>query len=63
MLTSGHILQHSADFDNAMFFGIAVEVWQQSEILEDGCIQNHDEDYVMIDDGYFPKSVCQFKVR
>jgi hypothetical protein len=63
MLAAGHFLKHSADFDNAMFFGIAVEVWQQDEILEDGFIQNHNEEYVMIDGGYFPKASCQFKVR
>jgi hypothetical protein len=63
MFKTGQLLHHPADFDNAMFFGIAVEVWQRGEILEDGLIQNHNEDAVLIDGGYFLKATCQFKVR
>ncbi|WP_438449397.1 hypothetical protein [Gorillibacterium sp. sgz5001074] len=66
MFKKGDVLKSPADFDNAMLFGILVEVWQRGELLDYGSrITKHTESAVFLDDaeGYFLKATCQFKVR
>ncbi|MFD0682426.1 MULTISPECIES: hypothetical protein [unclassified Paenibacillus] len=57
-------LNSPADFDNAMFLGVPVTVYQESEIIDyGGVIEKHTEDCVYINGGHFIKENCQFKVR
>lgn len=66
MFKRGDILRQPVDFDNAMLFGVKVEVWQRGEIIDyGGRITKHTDDAVYLDDAdaYFLKSMCQFKVR
>lgn len=61
---SNYILKTSADFDNAMFFGVNVIVWQDGKILDyGGIITKHSDGSVYINDGNFLKVNCEFKVR
>jgi hypothetical protein len=64
MYTSGYALRTSADFDNAMYFGLKITVWQNGGILDyGGSIQKHNSESVVINSGYYLKAVCEFKVR
>lgn len=64
MFKSGQILHSPADFDNAMFTGANVIVWQNGEIIDyGGPIQKYTEEAVYIQDGYFLKALCTFKIR
>lgn len=64
MFKPNQILLSSADFDNAMFFGANIEVYQKDEPIDrGGQILKHTDDCVYIGDGYFIKENCQFKVR
>lgn len=64
MYTSGYALRTSADFDNAMYFGLKITVLQNGGILDyGGSIQKHNGESVVINDGYYLKAVCEFKVR
>lgn len=63
MLKHNQPLQHEADFDNAMFFGLPVKVIQQGELIEPGgAIVKHSHDAVKIGDAYFLKWKCEFRV-
>ena len=63
-LMPGQVLKDPVDFDNAMFFGISVVVWQEGEIIDyGGPIEKHSDEAVYINGGYFLKSTCMFKVR
>lgn len=58
------ILRNPVDFDNAILFGLHIEVWQQGELLDyGGVIRGHNEDCVYINEwGYF-KNACEFRVK
>lgn len=63
MLKPNQTLHHPADFDNAMFFGLTIRVLQQGEIIENGgTINKHSDTAVKINDAYFLKWKCEFKV-
>lgn len=58
------ILLTDADFDNAMWFGWHVEVWQHGQLIDyGGKIEYHSADAVKINGAYFLKSTCEFRVR
>lgn len=64
MFQSNQQLLSPFDFDNAMFFGVPVAVYQEGEQIDyGGPIEKHTEDCVYINGGYFIKDNCQFKVR
>lgn len=66
MLEKGTILRTPVDFDNALFFGISVEIWQNGRMIDPGGrITKHTEDavYIGIDDDCFEKEACEFRVR
>lgn len=64
MYRSGSKLLHPIDFDNAIFFQLNVEVWQQGEPIDrGGLIKDHSETAVKFEDGYFLKEICDFLVR
>lgn len=64
MFKSNQILKSPFDFDNAMFFGVNVSVWQKGEIIDYGgkIVANTDES-LHINDGKYLKAVCEFKIR
>jgi hypothetical protein len=64
MYASGRALKTDADFDNAVLFGLRIEVYQHGEPLDPGgTIESHSEEAVKIDGAYFLKSNCEFIVR
>jgi hypothetical protein len=64
MLQHGQVLLSDADFDNAMFFGVDVIVWQHGEIIDyGGKITKHTNVSVYIGEGYFIKKNCLIKTR
>lgn len=64
MYKTGQVLGSPFDFDNAMFFGLSVSVWQNDQIIDyGGKIQQHTEDSVVINGGRYLKSVSEFKIR
>jgi hypothetical protein len=64
MYKIGFTLKTDADFDNAIFFGLNIAVWQKDEIIDyGGVIEFHTDHSVKINDAYFLKAYCQFKVR
>jgi hypothetical protein len=64
MYISGSTLRTTADFDNAILFGLNIEVYQQNEPIDrGGIIKSHTEDSVTIDGAKFLKAVYAFKVR
>jgi hypothetical protein len=61
---NGLILKTDADFDNAIFFGLNINVWQDNEILDyGGIIESYSKDAVRINGAYYLKATCEFKVR
>lgn len=65
MYQSEHILRTPADFDNAIIFGLKVEVWQQNEIIDSGSfIKSHTDDAVtFLNNLKYLNAACDFKVR
>lgn len=64
MFKSGQALKSPYDFDNAMFFGVDVSVWQNGEIIDYGSkIIANTAESIHINDGKYLKAVCEFKVR
>jgi hypothetical protein len=64
MFKSGQVLKSPYDFDNAMFFGADVSVWQNENIIDyGGKILANTDDSILINDGRYLKAVCEFKVR
>lgn len=65
MFKSNQLLKTPADFDNAMFFGVNVTVWQNGELIDSGGqITKHiNGEAVYINDGYYLKATCEFKIR
>lgn len=65
MLKQGSVLLTSADFDNAMFFALPVEVWQSGHLIDcGGRITKHLDESVYIDsdDECYLKGMCEFRV-
>lgn len=59
-----YILKTDADFDNAILFQLPVIVWQNGEILDyGGVIQEHTSKTVRINDDWYVKCVCEFRIR
>lgn len=57
-------LQHQADFDNAVFTGVAISVWRENQCIDfGGRISKHDDVAVYIEGGYFLKKEFRFIVR
>ena len=64
MLGKNICLQTSADFDNAMYFGLNISVWQNGEIINyGGKIERHTDEAVIINGGYYLKADYEFRVR
>lgn len=64
MLNRGQQLRTEADYDNAVFMAVPVQVWQQGAILDyGGPIQEHNDTAVRIGDVWYLKVACQFQVR
>ena len=64
MFKSGQVLRTPFEFDNALFFGMAVIVWQEGSIIDyGGPITKHTDAAVYINDGYFLKATCEFRIR
>lgn len=64
MFKSGQVLKSPYDFDNAMFFGTDVSVWQNGEIIDyGGKIESLSDASVRINDVYYFIAACEFKIR
>lgn len=64
MYYRGKKLITDADFDNAILFGLKVEVYQQGEPLDPGgTIESHTKESVKINNSYFLKRNNEFIVR
>lgn len=65
MYVSGQPLLSPADFDNAILFGLKVEVWQQDELVGyASVIESHNDDAVkFLNESYYLKATCEFRVR
>jgi hypothetical protein len=56
MYKSGYVIKATADFDNAILFGLKTEVWLNGEIIDyAGVIESHESRYL--------KATCEFRVR
>lgn len=66
MFKKGDILAASVDFDNALFFAVPVEIWQNGKYVNvGGTITKHTDDdvYLGYDDEHYSKHAFQFLVR
>lgn len=64
MYTSGKILRTDADLENAILFALHVEVLRSGILIDyGGLIKKYDDKRVHIQRGYFPRCVCEFRVR
>jgi hypothetical protein len=64
MYSNGTVLKTDADFYNAMLFGLRVTVYQDGEILDyGGVIKQFSEHSVTVDEFFFLRENCEFKVR
>lgn len=64
MFKKNQVLRMPVDFDNAIFMGIPIIVWQDGEILDyGGEIEKHNDEAVKINGAYFFKNTCEFRVR
>jgi hypothetical protein len=65
MFSSGSTLRTSADFDNAIMFGLRIEVWQDEAIIDyAGVIESHTNDSVtFMNESKYLKATCEFRVR
>lgn len=64
MFTKGDILTTDADFDNAIMFQLPIIVWLKNEVLDyGGTVQKFNDDAVMINEVYFMRDSCTFRVR
>lgn len=55
------ILKTNVDFDNAMYFGHRIEVWQDGKIIDyGGCIEKATDQAVLINGGWYLKKLCEF---
>lgn len=51
-----------ADFDNAVFLGVNIEVWHGSELIDKGPITKNHPAAVYIRDGYYLKQNFEFRM-
>lgn len=59
----GQLLRTDADLDHAVWFAVLVEVWRDGKRIEEaGPVQMYDEKRVHIHNGYYPRSVYEFRV-
>lgn len=66
MFKKGDVLTSPADFDNAVFFALSVEVWQNGRRVQvGGQVTKHTEDdvYLGYDDEAYNKHMFVFRVR
>jgi hypothetical protein len=65
MPTSGSAIRTSADFDNAILFGLKIEVWQNGQSIDyAGVIESHTDDSVkFLNESKYLKTTCEFRVR
>lgn len=66
MFKKGDVLAASVDFDNALFFAVAVEIWLNGKMIDcGGSITKHTEDevYFGYDDEHYSKYMYEFRVR
>ncbi|SDC47867.1 hypothetical protein SAMN02799630_00221 [Paenibacillus sp. UNCCL117] len=63
MLKINQVLISPVDFDNAMFFGIKIGIFQESEQIDYvGVIKKHTGNKVFLNEGYYLKQLCVFRV-
>jgi hypothetical protein len=67
MFKKGDVLTASVDFDNALYFAVAVEIWKDGKFIDcGGSITKVTEDEIFIgyDDGeHYPRYTYEFRVR
>lgn len=64
MYKTGQLLRTEADFDNAMFFDLPVEVWWKGQKYDTGGkVCEHTPMSVSLGDRYYPKKHCEFRVK
>lgn len=66
MFKKGDVLTASVDFDNALYFAVAVEIWENGKFLDcGGNITKHTDDdvYFGYDDEHYSKRTYEFRVR
>jgi hypothetical protein len=65
MYKSGYVIKTTADFDNAILFGLKTEVWQNGEFIDyAGVIESHTNDSVsFMNESKYLKAVCEFRVH
>lgn len=64
MLKKGHLLLNEEDFEIARSEVLLIEVWQGEELIQCNYpIERLIPDAVYIQDGYFLREVCQFKIQ
>ena len=66
MFKTGDVLTASVDFDNALFFAVALEIWQAGKYVSfGGSITKHTDDdvYFGYDDEHYSKQLYEFRVR
>lgn len=64
MFKKGDILKTDADFENARMFATLIEVFQKEEAIDrGGVIKCWNEEAVYIEDGYFLRELCQFRIK
>lgn len=64
MFDKNKCLVYDVDLHNAMIMGASVIVWQEGIILDyGGQIQRYDDEVVVINDQFFVRSACEFKVK
>ncbi|WP_240421967.1 hypothetical protein [Paenibacillus periandrae] len=62
MFKANQELRSPFDFDNARFFAVPIHVYQEGEKIDYGRISKHTDECVVVNDGYFIKENCVFKV-
>ena len=64
MLKPGYVLQTPADFAHALWHGLPVEVWQNGELIDyGGPIEKLSKIAVKINDSWYLREFCEFRVR
>jgi hypothetical protein len=64
MFKSGYVLNTDDKISAAIHNQTPVEVWQNGDIIDyGGIITKHTDETVFINDGYYLKDACEFRVR
>jgi hypothetical protein len=57
-------LIYDADFYRAMIFKRKISVWQKATIIDyGGTIEQYDDTKVKINDGYYLRDLCEFRIE